>query len=91
MSEDMNVGEQIESLNRALRLEHRSVLQYALASGSVVSLEFQAHADRLSSFAKAELVDATRLMAKITALGGDPTTGLLRSRTRGIPGRRWSS
>ena len=70
----MAVPEQIEALNRALRLQYRSVLQYALASGSVVGLEFQAHADKLRSFSLAELNDATRLIAKVTALGGDSTT-----------------
>jgi bacterioferritin (cytochrome b1) len=74
MSEDMNVRKQVEALNRALRLQHRSVLQFGLASASVVGLEFQAHADKLRSFANAELLDATRLIAKITALGGEPTT-----------------
>src|SRR5215207_300848 len=74
MSEEMNVREQIEALNRVVRVQHRSVLQYALASASFVGLEFQAHADKLRGFAEAELVDATRLVGKITALGGDSTT-----------------
>ncbi len=30
----MDVDEQIECLNRALRLQHRSVLQYSLVAGS---------------------------------------------------------
>jgi bacterioferritin (cytochrome b1) len=74
MSEEMNVRDQVQALNRALRLQHRSVLQYALASASIVGLEFQAHADKLRSFAAAELVDVTRLVGKITALGGNSTT-----------------
>jgi bacterioferritin (cytochrome b1) len=72
--EKMDVEEQIECLNRALRLQHRSVLQYSLVAGSVIGLEFQAHADKMRAHAASELEDATRLVEKITALGGDPTT-----------------
>ena len=72
--EMMDVDEQIECLNRALRLQHRSVIQYALVSGSVIGLEYQAHADKMKAHALAELEDATRLVEKITALGGRPST-----------------
>jgi bacterioferritin (cytochrome b1) len=72
--ETMDVEKQIECLNRALRLQHRSVIQYSLVSGSVIGLEYQAHADKMKSHALAELEDATRLVEKITALGGEPTT-----------------
>ena len=73
-NETMEVEEQIECLNRALRLQHRSVIQYSLVSGSVIGLEYQAHADKMKAHALAELEDATRLVEKITALGGEPTT-----------------
>jgi bacterioferritin (cytochrome b1) len=59
--ETMDVDEQIECLNRALRLQHRSVLHYSLVAGSVIGLEFQAHAEKMRE-------------EKITALGGEPTT-----------------
>jgi bacterioferritin len=72
----MDVEEQIECLNRALPLQHRSVLQYSLVSGSVIGLEYQAHADKMKEHALAELEDATRLVEKITALGGEPTTDI---------------
>lgn len=74
--ERMDVEEQIECLNRALRLQHRSVLQYSLVSGTVIGLEYQAHADKMKQHALAELEDATRLVEKITALGGEPTTDI---------------
>ena len=45
--ETMDVEEQIECLNKALRLQHRSVLQYSIVSGSVIGLEYQAHADKM--------------------------------------------
>ena len=74
--ERMDVEEQVECLNRALRLQHRSVLHYSLVSGSVIGLEYQAHADKMKEHALAELEDATRLVEKITALGGEPTTDI---------------
>ena len=72
--EKMDVETQIECLNEALRLQHRSVLMYSLTAGSVIGLEYQAHADKMREHALSELADATRLVEKITALGGAPTT-----------------
>jgi bacterioferritin len=72
--EKMDVDEQIDCLNTALGLQHRSVLQYSLVAGSVIGLEYQAHADKMRQHALSELEDATRLVEKITALGGEPTT-----------------
>ena len=83
--EKMDVEEQIECLNRALRLQLRSVLQYALVAGSVVGLEFQAHAEKMGQHAASELEDATRLVEKITALGGEPTTDVAALRFTGDP------
>jgi bacterioferritin (cytochrome b1) len=72
--ETMDVDQQIECLNRALRLQHRSVLHHSLVAGSVIGLEYQAHAEKMREHAASELEDATRLVEKITALGGEPTT-----------------
>jgi bacterioferritin len=72
--EKMDVEAQIECLNKALRLQHRSVLMYSVTAGSVIGLEYQAHADKMRKHAVSELEDATRLVEKITALGGIPTT-----------------
>ena len=72
--ETMDVEKQIDCLNTALRLQHRSVLHYSLVAGSVIGLEFQAHAEKMREHALSELEDATRLVEKITALGGEPTT-----------------
>jgi bacterioferritin (cytochrome b1) len=71
--EKMDTDAQIEALNEALRLQHRSVLMYSVTAGSVVGLEYQAHAQKLSEHALSELEDHGRLVEKITALGGDPT------------------
>ena len=72
--EKMDVEKQIECLNAALRLQHRSVLHYSLVAGSVIGLEFQAHAAKMREHSLSELEDATRIVEKVTALGGEPTT-----------------
>jgi bacterioferritin (cytochrome b1) len=74
--ERMDVDAQIECLNKALRLQHRSVLHYSLVAGSVIGLEYQAHAEKMREHSLSELEDATRLVEKITALGGEPTTNV---------------
>jgi bacterioferritin (cytochrome b1) len=74
VEEKMDVDGQIECLNRALRLQLRSVLNYSLVAGSVIGLEYQAHAAKMREHALSELEDATRLIEKVTALGGEPTT-----------------
>src|SRR5215203_5011187 len=72
--EKMDVEKQIGLLNEALRLQHRSVLHYSLVAGSVIGLEYQAHVEKMREHALSELEDTTRLVEKVTALGGEPTT-----------------
>jgi bacterioferritin (cytochrome b1) len=84
--EKMDLEAQIECLNRALRLQMRSVLHYSLVAGSVIGLEYQAHADRMREHARSELEDATRLVEKVTALGGAPTTDVASLTFVGDPG-----
>ena len=81
----MNVEDMIGALNGALALQQRSVLQYSLTAGSIVGLEFQAHADKLRGFAMAEVEDAIRLVEKVTALGGDPANDPVRPEWEGDP------
>ena len=85
--EKMDVEAQIDCLNKALRLQHRSVLMYSVTAGSVIGLEYQAHADKMRKHALSELEDATRLVEKITALGGIPPP-MSRDRVQGGPGAR---
>ena len=40
----------------------------------MIGLEYQAHAEKMREHSLSELEDATRLVEKITALGGEPTT-----------------
>ena len=70
----MDVEGQVDALNKALGLQQRSLLQYALTAGSIIGIEYKAHADQLREFAGEELKDAVRLVEKVTALGGEPTT-----------------
>lgn len=84
--EKLDVEGAIEHLNRALALQYRSVLQYTLSSGSLFGFEFQALGDRFWEFARAELDDARRLVEKITALGGEPSTEVAELRWTGEPG-----
>ena len=70
----MEVDAVLQCLNEALELQHRSVLQFTLASGSMFGLEVQSVTADLWKFAQEELDDTRRLVEKIAALGGDPTT-----------------
>jgi bacterioferritin (cytochrome b1) len=70
--EKMDVEAQVAALNRALRLQARSPVQYALTAGSLAGLEWQALTEPLGRFSVAEVDDARRLVEKIVALGGEP-------------------
>ena len=83
--EKMDVEAQVDCLNKALRLQHRSVLMYSVTAGSVIGLEYQAHAEKMRKHALSELEDATRLVEKITALGGIPTTDVAGIEFEGDP------
>ena len=83
--EKLDVDAAVARLNEALALQHRSVLQYTLSSGSLFGFEFQAFADRFWEFARAELDDARRLVEKISALGGEPSTEVAQLRWSGDP------
>jgi bacterioferritin (cytochrome b1) len=72
--ETLDVEEAIARLNDGLRLQYRSAHQYMLSSGSLFGFEFQALGERLWEYARAELTDARKLVEKIVALGGSPTT-----------------
>jgi bacterioferritin (cytochrome b1) len=72
--EKLDVEAAVARLNDALKLQYRSANQYMLSSGSLFGFEFQALGDRMWAFAKEELHDARRLVEKIVALGGTPTT-----------------
>ena len=71
----LDVETAIERLNAALRLQHRSLLGYTIAAGSVTGFEYQGLAELLWRFAQAELVDTRRIVEKIVTLDGEPAVG----------------
>ena len=81
----MDVEDQVERLNAALRLQYRSAIQYTLVAGGLAGFEFQPLAVSLAEFALADLGDARRLAAKITALGGEPTDDVAPARFEADP------
>jgi bacterioferritin len=81
----MDVEEQVERLNDALRLQGRSALQYTLTGGSLLGLEHQPIGERFGEFARAELEDARHLVEKIASLGGEPTVEVAPIRFDGDP------
>ena len=83
--EKLDVEAAITRLNDALKLQYRSAHQYMLNSASLFGFEFQALGDRMWEFAQAELADARRLVEKIVALGGEPTTEIAPLRWTGDP------
>jgi bacterioferritin (cytochrome b1) len=83
--EKLDVEEAIARLNDALELQYRSAHQYMLSSGSLFGFEFQALGDRLWEYAQAELADARRLVEKIVALGGSPSTAVASLEWTGEP------
>jgi bacterioferritin (cytochrome b1) len=85
VDERLDVEEAVLRLNDALRLQYRSVHQYMLSSGSLFGFEFQALGDRLWEYAQAELADARKLVEKIVALGGSPTTEMAALEWNGEP------
>jgi bacterioferritin len=70
----MDVPKMLEGLNKALAQQFRSAQDFTLMAGSVRGFSYQALGDKLWGFAEEELADARRLVEKITALGGSPTT-----------------
>ena len=83
--ETLDVEAALDRLNDCLSLQLRSVHQYMLSSGSLFGFEFQALGDRLWAYAQAELADARKLVEKIVALGGAPTTEMASPRWTGEP------
>lgn len=80
-TEPMEVDTCVRLLNQVLSMQHRSVLQYTMAAGGVAGLEFVGLAERLWTYAQAELADGRRVIEKVAALGGDPTTTVKKVRT----------
>ena len=74
--EPMNVDKVVELINRALPLQFRSAALFTWAAGSGTGIEFQAVGLELAGFGRLDLDDARRLVEKLVALGGEPTTAV---------------
>lgn len=72
--EPLDVATVIERLNAALPLQLRSAVAYTIAAGSVTGFAYTPLGPQLWTFAAAELEDARRLVEKVVALGGVPST-----------------
>ncbi len=72
--EPLDVQTVVERLNAALPLQFRSAVAYTVAAGSVTGFAYTPLGPQLWTFAEAELEDARRLVEKVVALGGTPST-----------------
>ena len=81
----LDVDAAIERLNDALKLQFRSALALARAAGSITGFAYHGLALQLWEFASAELTDTRRLVEKIVALGGTPTTDVAAIEHRDSP------
>ena len=75
----------IKKLNEALRLQHRSVIEYALVCASLTGFEFIGIVPTLTDFGRAEADDARRLAEKIASFEGEPTTVVAKPRWSADP------
>ena len=74
--EKMKVAKVKELLDRAIPLQLRSASLYTWAAAAITGHEFQAVGRELEEFGRLELEDARRLIEKLVALGGDPSTDI---------------
>ena len=81
----------IDQLNRALVTQYRSVLQFTIAAASASGFDYQPLSQQLWEVAREELADTRRLIEKIVALGGEPTTEVAQPRflADGADAVRW--
>ncbi len=72
----MKVAKVQELINQAIPLQFRSAALFTWAAGAVTGIEFQALGIKFEEFGRLELEDARRLVEKLVALGGEPTTAV---------------
>jgi bacterioferritin (cytochrome b1) len=64
----------VAKLNNALRLQHRSLIEYTLVGAAMTGFQYVGIAPQLAAFARSEADDTRRLAEKIASLEGEPTT-----------------
>jgi len=72
MGEQINRAEVARDLNKALPVQYRSALAFAVAAGTLTGPEGVALSERLRGWAADELRDVERVAGRIAALGGEP-------------------
>lgn len=73
-AEPMNVPAAIDKLNAALALQYRSAVEHTVVAGSLTGVQWQPLETLLWAWAESELDDARRMVQKVVAIGGTPTT-----------------
>ena len=71
-TDPMDVPAVLDCLNRALRLQNRSVLQFTIVAGGGVGPHALALGELLTRYAHDELTDTRTVVSKIVSLGGEP-------------------
>ena len=73
-AEPMKVDAAVAKLNTALALQYRSAIEHTVIAGSLTGIEYQPLEALLRSYAESELDDARRIVQKVVAIGGTPST-----------------
>lgn len=73
MGEQTNRAEVARGLRKALSLQHRCALAFAVAAGTLPGPDGVSLSRMLRRWAADELVDVERVAGRIVALGGDPS------------------
>ena len=84
-AEPMKVDAAVAKLNTALALQYRSAIEHTVIAGSLTGIEFQPLETLLWSYAESELDDARRMVQKVVAIGGTPTTEIAPFELAGSP------
>ena len=72
--EPMKVDAALSKLNAALALQFRSAIEHTVVAGTLTGVQWQPLEPLLWTWAEAELDDARRMVQKVVAIGGTPTT-----------------
>jgi hypothetical protein len=73
-ADPMQVDAAVAKLNAALALQHRSAIEHTVIAGSLTGVQWQPLESLLWTYAESELDDARRMVQKVVAIGGTPTT-----------------
>jgi hypothetical protein len=72
--EPLNERAAITKLNKALSLQYRSAIEFAMLAGTLQGVQWQPFEALLTSYASHEVDDIRRIVQKVVAIGGTPVT-----------------